>query len=281
MTGTRSVSAWTCRTVVSPRIGKLACRRVCRQPGRWCKPTASMASSVARARRNDIGTQAITHCLFDMDGLLLNTEDLYTLAQEEVLAPFGKKFTWDLKASTMGMKAIPASNLVVETLGLQGQLTPEQFLANRERILHKTFASASLLPGAERLLRHLHQNGVPICLATSSDAFNFNLKTTHHKPLFNEVFHHKVTGDMIENGKPAPDIFLHAAKGFEPPPDPSTCLVFEDAPNGVKAGKAAGMFVVMVPDPNMEEKDTLLADEVLNSLQDFDPAHWGLPPFSE
>ena len=40
-------------------------------------------------------------------------------------------------------------------------------------------------------------------------------------------------------------------------------------------------FVVMVPDPNMEEKDTLLADEVLNSLQDLDPAHWGLPPFSE
>ena len=52
---------------------------------------------------------------------------------------------------------------------------------------------------------------------------------------------HDVAGDMIENGKPAPDIFLHAAKGFEPGPDPSTCLVFEDAPNGVKAGKAAGM----------------------------------------
>ncbi len=48
-------------------------------------------------------------------------------------------------------------------------------------------------------------------------------------------------GDMIEHGKPAPDIFLHAAEGFDPTPDPSTCLVFEDAPNGVKAGKAAGM----------------------------------------
>ena len=48
-------------------------------------------------------------------------------------------------------------------------------------------------------------------------------------------------GDMIENGKPAPDIFLHAAKGFEPGPEPATCLVFEDGPNGVKAGKAAGM----------------------------------------
>ena len=47
---------------------------------------------------------------------------------------------------------------------------------------------------------------------------------------------------MIEHGKPAPDMFLHAAKGFQPSPDPSTCLVFEDAPNGVKAGKAAGMW---------------------------------------
>ena len=50
----------------------------------------------------------------------------------------------------MGMKAIPASNVVVETLGLQGQLTPEKFLADRELILHKTFASASLMPGAPR-----------------------------------------------------------------------------------------------------------------------------------
>ena len=63
-----------------------------------------------------------------------------------VRAGFQACVCW-LQAKTMGMKAIPASNLVVETLGLQGQLTPEQFLANRELILHKTFASASLLPG--------------------------------------------------------------------------------------------------------------------------------------
>lgn len=53
-----------------------------------------------------------------------------------------------MQAKTMGMKAVPASNLVVETLELQGKLTPEKFLSDREAILHKTFASAKLMPGA-------------------------------------------------------------------------------------------------------------------------------------
>lgn len=218
--------------------------------------------------------------MFDMDGLLLNTEDLYTIAQQEVLKPYGKEFTWDLKAKTMGMKAMPASNVVIETLQLQGILTPEQFLKDRETILHKTFSSAKLMPGAERLLRHLHKHNIPICLATSSDAYNYGLKTTHHTELF-AIFHHRVTGDLITNGKPAPDIFLYAADKFDPKPDPSTCLVFEDAPNGVAAGKAAGMNVVMVPDSHMDPSTTQQADEVLDSLQDFDPTHWGLPAFTD
>lgn len=57
----------------------------------------------------------------------------------------------------MGMKAIPASNLVVETLGLQGKLTPEKFLSDRELILHKTFASAKLMPGAPHIMICIHQ----------------------------------------------------------------------------------------------------------------------------
>lgn len=90
------------------------------------------------------------HSTCQLRGLLQAKTDLNMCVCLALLV-FGKSprtyvVCW-VQAKTMGMKAIPASNLVVETLGLQGQLTPEQFLANRERILHKTFASASLLPG--------------------------------------------------------------------------------------------------------------------------------------
>lgn len=70
--------------------------------------------------------------------------------------------------------------------------------------------------GAERLVRHLHENNVPICLATSSSKESVEVKTTHHRELFS-LFHHKVMGSSdpdVKEGKPAPDIFLVAAKRF-------------------------------------------------------------------
>jgi pseudouridine-5'-monophosphatase len=80
----------------------------------------------------------------------------------------------------------------------------------------------------------------------------------------------------VKEGKPAPDIFLLAAKrlGF----NPSECLVFEDAPSGTKAARTAGMAVVVVPDPNMDRSlYDPLPDQFLDSLEQFLPEHWGLP----
>jgi pseudouridine-5'-monophosphatase len=69
---------------------------------------------------------------------------------------------------------------------------------------------------------------------------HYNLKTTLHRDLFS-LFSHRVTGDQVTNGKPAPDIFLRAAHAWQPAPAPAACLVFEDAPSGLAAAKAAGM----------------------------------------
>lgn len=84
-------------------------------------------------------------------------------------------------------------------------------------------------------------------------------------------------------GKPDPEIFLTAASGFAlPPSQPSNCLVFEDAPTGVQAGLAAGMDVIMVPDPNLDKGlvQGLGAAAVLSSLEHFQPEQWGLPAYS-
>merc|ERR1712194_987707 len=198
-----------------------------------------------------MGAPAVTHVLFDMDGLLLDTETAYTVAQQKILDRFDKKFTWAMKAKMMGKKALDAAEELIDGLGLQGKLTAADFIAEREKTLDQLFGDSKLLPGVERLIRHLHKNSIPMAVATSSHRRHFDLKTSKHKELF-ALMHHIVTGDQVAKSKPDPMIFLEAASQFEgQTPDPKTVLVFEDAPNGVEAGRAAGMQVCHVPDANL------------------------------
>ncbi|KRT84889.1 hydrolase, partial [Oryctes borbonicus] len=137
------------------------------------------------------------------------------------------------------------------------------------------------LPGVEKLIKHLYKHGVPIALATSSSKFTMDVKTQYYQKLFS-MFNHQVLGSTdpdVKYGKPAPDIFLVCASRFEDSPKPQNCLVFEDAPNGVKAAKSAGMQVVMVPSNEVSEELKKPATLVLNSLAEFRPEVFGLPAY--
>ncbi len=188
----------------------------------------------------------------------------------------------ELKAMMMGRKSLDAARMVLEALELTGDMTPEDFLSRRAAILKDLLPGATLLPGAQRLLEHLRDSGVPCCLATSSNKAHFELKTTNHRALFESVFSHMLNGDDVVKGKPHPEIFLKAKDAFpgERKPEASACLVFEDSPNGIEAAAAGGFHSVHVPDPAMAADAPAAApSQTLKSLLDFRPQDWGLPAF--
>lgn len=217
---------------------------------------------------------AITAVIFDMDGLLLDTEGLYTRSTQAIAGRFGKTFDRRLKQRSLGLGALPFAQLIVEQLALP--ITPQQFLDEREPMLQQLFVHAQAMPGAEALVRHLSAHGVPIAVATSSRQHYVTLKTRQHADWF-ALFDAVVTPDdpEVHAAKPAPDLFAVAAQRIGA--DPSRTLAFEDSPNGVLSAVAAGLRAIAVPDPAMDASLYPQATAILASLRDFRPQHWGLP----
>ncbi|UYV81162.1 HDHD1 [Cordylochernes scorpioides] len=209
-----------------------------------------------------------------------DTEDLYTEATENIAQRYGKHYPWSLKEKVMGMAALSAATAIVQ--GLELPLTPEHYLDLIEQEYVNVFPRSKLLPGVEKLVRHLHSHDIPIAIATSSKRSSYELKTAHHAPVF-DLFHHVVCGSSdpeVKVGKPAPDTFLVCAQRFNDGVDPSKVLVLEDSPIGITAAKAAGMQAVMIPDPRFSGHLSNLADLVLPSMENFQPELFGLPPYS-
>lgn len=198
--------------------------------------------------------------IFDMDGLLLDTERLY---QE----------SWVEMARTFGQTADPAFPAAVSGTSGEGMrevirryypaVDPYAFqagcIARVDGILDEQ--GPPVKPGAGELLEYLGARGVKLAVASSTgrERILSNLRAARLDRFFDAV----VSGQQVERGKPEPDIFLFAAREIGCPPE--DCYVFEDSVNGVRAGMAAGCVTVMVPDLAAPPKD-LAVSKVCSSL---------------
>lgn len=211
--------------------------------------------------------------IFDMDGVLLDTERFYTEATQEIVGRYGHVFDWSLKSNMVGRPAIESARYLVGALRLP--MSPEDYLAEREAMLERLMPTAEAMPGARELTDGLAAAGVPRAVATSSHARFFELKISRHRDWF-RGFSAIVLGDdpRVERGKPAPDIFLVAAR--ELGVAPADCVVVEDSPAGVAAARAAGMQVIGVPYPGLDPSKLSDADLVLESLAGTGPADLGI-----
>lgn len=232
-------------------------------------------------------SKKIRACLFDMDGLLLNTEDIYTVTCNEILTKFGKgPLTWDVKLKLQGLPGPQAGAALISHYNLP--LTYEEYDHMNVTSQEDKWPTSAFLKGAKELIHYLHSQKIPIVLCTSSNKIKFTGKTSHLKGF--ELFDFIITGDDPRipkgRGKPCPDIWQlglnEINKKYSTDIKPDECIVFEDGIPGVMSGKAFGATVMWVPHPEarpfLKDVDSILDDQVqiLDSLADFNKEEYGL-----
>uniref|UniRef100_A0A915JLW0 Uncharacterized protein n=1 Tax=Romanomermis culicivorax TaxID=13658 RepID=A0A915JLW0_ROMCU len=111
-----------------------------------------------------------------MDGLLLNTEEFYSVAIQKTLDPYDCKFNWEMKHQMMGRKWLESLELLINHYKLP--IGVDQFASICQKYLEALFPDAELLPGAEKLVRHLYKHNIPMCICTGSSKTYFEIKTS-------------------------------------------------------------------------------------------------------
>lgn len=198
-----------------------------------------------------------------MDGVLLDSEPFHLLAWQTVLEQFAVQYTALQHQRFLGRKDLFMAAELARAFSLDIEAEP---LTQLKQDCYANLLVRNAVPrcGALELLQFCQLIGVPCALASSATRATVELTVSALR--FEPYFQVVVSGDEVEHGKPAPDIFLLAARLLGK--TPAHCIVIEDTNNGIKAAEAAGMRCIAVPCEATLHEDHSLADERLTSLSE-------------
>jgi HAD superfamily hydrolase (TIGR01509 family) len=203
--------------------------------------------------------------IFDMDGVIVDSEPLHKKVERILLAPYGIHPSDEELNSYMGIEMKVLITMYIRKYDMR--VSFDDLYSDYKKHLFQVFSrEIRAIPSAVGLIHGLKQSGLKLAVGSSAyrDLVLLVLKTLNLAEAFDAV----VSGDDVRNGKPNPDIFLEAAKRLGCAP--GECAVIEDSRNGVAAAKAAGMVCAGYQNPNSAGQDLRLADRIVRTLDDLD-----------
>jgi len=205
--------------------------------------------------------------IFDLDGVLLESEEVWDTVREELVRERGGRYDAEVQRAMMGMSSLEWSRYLHDVAGVPDE--PEEINSEVMRRMLAAYGEwLPLLPGATEAVRRLGQRFL-LGLASSSNRVLIDrvLETADLVPFFRAT----VSSEEVAQGKPAPDVYLEAARQLGVAPD--RCAAVEDSHGGIRSAHAAGMRVVAIPNASYPPGDDALAraDVVLGSLAELTP----------
>ncbi len=205
----------------------------------------------------------IKACLFDLDGVVVDTAKYHFIAWRALADELGFEFTLEDNERLKGVSRMQSLEILLEIGGLQFSDQEKQAMAEKKNALYVSYIEKmtpeEVLPGVEEFLRELRNIGIRTALGSASKNAPMILDRIQLTPLFDAV----VDGNLITEAKPNPEVFLKGAEALGIVP--AECVVFEDAIAGIEAARNAGMRCVGIGEP-----ETLgLADLVIPGFDGF------------
>ena len=235
------------------------------------QPSASLngpRSCGNRSRHRSLPVpRPIQAVIFDLDGVLVDTEIWWDEVRREFAATHGRGWTLDDRASVMGANSRQWSRTMRRRLRLTLPAREIEREVVDAMISRWRVGPSPLIPGADEVVQRVAaERAVAVASSAHRDVIHAALAATGLLRFFSVV----VSSDEIAHGKPAPDVYLEAARRLGV--DPGACAVVEDSLNGVRSGRAAGMTVILVPNGSIPPADGAreAADFVLDDIRQLD-----------